>query len=98
MTGRILIMLVVFATVAACRQPVLAHMPQQVTTQEARSNWIDRLAVGLSRSITRGAMLQRIAFAPPRPMLAKPMVIDVHPLRQSLPDPAHCALPPPLAA
>jgi hypothetical protein len=95
MTGRILIMLVVLTTVAASRQPVLAQAPEQTTTQQARSNWIDRLAVGLSRSITRGAMLQRIAFNAPRPTTTRPLAWQIRPIRQELPDPSHCSLPPP---
>ncbi len=98
MTGRILIMLVVLSAMVATRQPALAMgapVPEQQRSSSAKAGWIDRLEVGLSRSITRSALLQRIAFGVPRPPLAARVEFDSHPVQRRLPDPFRYCLPPP---
>ncbi len=97
MTGRILIMLVVLSAMVASRQPAIAlgtPVPEQQKSS-TKAGWIDRLEVGLSRSITRSALLQRIAFGVPRSPLAARVELDTHPVQRELPDPFRYCLPPP---
>lgn len=97
MTGRFLIMLVVLTAMVATQQPAPAEAAPQPTDQrQARASWTDRLEVGLSKSITRTALLQRIAFSDPRPPLAPRYELDTHPVQQRLPDPFRYCLPPPV--
>lgn len=97
MTGRILIMLVVMTAMVATRQPaVAAPAPVSTEARAARASWIDRLQVGLSKSLTRSALLQRIAFAEPRPPLSHRVELDTHPVQQALLSPYRFCLPPPI--
>ncbi len=96
MPGRILIMLVVMATVIASRQPAFGILaPEQQTVQQTRSGWIDRLSVGLTRSITRMAMLQRVTLQQPSPRLAFSSEYSTQAAVPELPDPFRFCLPPP---
>lgn len=97
MTGRLILMLVVMTAVVATRQPVVIA-PQQglPESRQARSNWIDRLQVGLSKSITRSALLQRIAFAAPRAPLTHQSDLNTHAVQRLLPNPYRFCLPPPI--
>lgn len=97
MTGRILIMLVVMTAMVATRQPAaVAPAPASTETRVTRASWIDRLQVGLSKSITRSALLQRIAFDAPKPPLSRRADLDTHPVQQELPSPYRFCLPPPI--
>ena len=96
MTGRIIIMLVVMTAMVATRQPAaVAPAPASSEERATRASWIDRLQVGLSKSITRSALLQRIAFDAPRPPLVHRDDFNTHPARQELPSPYRFCLPPP---
>lgn len=96
MTGRILIMLVVMTAMVATRQPAAAApAPASPEARTVRASWIDRLQVGLSKSITRSALLQRIAFDQPRPPLTHRVEFTTRPVRQELPSPYRFCLPPP---
>lgn len=96
MTGRFLIMLVVLTAMVATQQPATSEpAPQPTDQRQDRAAWTARLEVGLSKSITRSALLQRIAFADPRPPLAPRFELDTHAVQQRLPDPFRYCLPPP---
>jgi hypothetical protein len=98
MPARIAIMLVVMAAVVASKAPaVLAQSAPQsdVPRQTTRTSWIERLEVGLSRSITRQALLQCLSFEPPRVLSARATDRNTRPLQSPLPDPLHTRLPPP---
>ncbi len=97
MTGRVLIMLVVMTAMVATRQPAaVAPAPASPEARTVRASWIDRLQIGLSKSITRSALLQRIAFDAPRPPLVRPEAFTTHPLQQQLPSLYRFCLPPPV--
>jgi hypothetical protein len=99
MTGRLIIMFVVMTAVVATRQPVItAQQPGVPESRQTRSNWINRLQVGLSKSITRSALLQRIAFIAPRAPLTHQAHLDTHAVQRLLPDPYRFCLPPPICA
>jgi hypothetical protein len=91
---KLLVILVVFSTVLGTRQPVVAaaHAAPAAT----RTQWIERLTVGLSNPITRAALLRRIAFTPPSG--ARPALIVVAPDRPARPTLTRVEfpLPPPL--
>ena len=97
MPGRILIMLVVLSAVVASRQPALAILaPDPQPTTQARSAWIDRLSVGLARSITRMAFLQRVTLQQPAPRLALAAEHTTRAVVPEVPNPFRFCLPPPL--
>jgi hypothetical protein len=100
MTGRVLIMLVVMTAMVASRHPAaLAAAPASEQPRVVqRANWIDRIQVGLSSTITRSALLQRIAFVPPKPPIRLAFALDTHPVQRELPDPFRFCLPPPARA
>ncbi|MBC7782307.1 MAG: hypothetical protein H7144_00590 [Burkholderiales bacterium] len=95
MTGRFLIMLVVLTAVVTTAQPAAARASEKAVIEPARSTWIGRRAVGLSRSITQSALLHRIAFGIPKSPLRASIELDTHPVQKRLPDPFRYCLPPP---
>jgi hypothetical protein len=97
MTGRLIIMLVVMTAMVATKQLAVASpAPTSPEPRANRASWIDRLQVGLSKSISRSALLQRIAFAQPRAPLSHRDELTTHPVRQELPSPYRFCLPPPI--
>lgn len=96
MPGRILIMLVVLAAVVASRQPALGLIaPEQGPAAQPRSAWIDRLSVGLSHTITRMAMLQRMTLQHPAPRLVFSADHTTQAVVPEVIDPFRFCLPPP---
>lgn len=96
MHGRFLIMLVVLATVVASRQPAFGMLaPEQRPVEQTRSAWIDRLSVGLTRTITRMAMLQRVTLQQPSPRLAFAAPHTTRAVVPEVPNPFRFCLPPP---
>jgi hypothetical protein len=95
MTGRMLIMLVALSAMVVSRQPALAQSAPASVDRVTRSHWTDRLAVGLSRSIARTALLQRVVFDAPKPSLTPRLDLDTHPVQRHLPSPFRFCLPPP---
>ena len=90
---KLLVILVVFSTVLGSRQPALAvPTPAPVA---ARTGWVERLTVGLSNPITRAALLQRVAFAPPAAARLTVIVTVAAPPRRPLLSRPQLCLPPP---
>jgi len=92
---RLLILLIVMSSVLAARDTSLFAPARDATTTAARSTWMDRLSVGLHRTVTRVEMLQRREIGQPAAHVAHVADHDTRALQKTFLTTLRTSLPPP---
>jgi len=95
MTGRLIILLVVMASLVASGRPAVGGPESAVTQELAGRSWTERLSVG--RSLSRIGFLQRVTLRVPSPRLASDADHSTRSPRPVVADAFRFCLPPPLA-
>ena len=93
MTGRLIILLIVMASLVATGRPAIAG-PEQAAAQELTGRaWTERLTAG--RSFSRIGLLQRVTLRTPSPRIALRADHSTRAPQPELPSPFRFCLPPP---